>query len=59
MKLFALAEQERFDKDFAVADQKVRQQQFEHVQNKWAHLREERYNREARRFENMEANDAR
>ena len=59
MMLLAMAEQERFDKDFAVADQKVRQQKFEHVQNKWAHLREERYLREAQRFENMEANDAR
>ena len=28
---FIGTEQERFDKDFAVADQKVRQQQYEHV----------------------------
>ena len=53
------AEQERFDKDFAVADQRVRQQKYEHVQNKWAHLREERYTREVNRFENMESNDKR
>ena len=26
-----ISEQERFDKDFAVADQRVRQQKFEHV----------------------------
>ena len=49
-----ISEQERFDKDFSVADQKVRQQQFAHVQDRWAHLREERYNREVGRFENME-----
>lgn len=51
---FLSLEQERFDKDFAVADQKVRQQQFQHVQDRWAHLREERYTREVNRFENME-----
>ena len=55
--LFTAPEQERFDKDFAVADQKVRSQQFEHVQNKWAHLREERFHREVGRFEGMEATE--
>ena len=53
-----ISEQERFDKDFSVADQKVRAQQYDHVQNRWAHLREERYNREVSRFENMEKMDA-
>ena len=52
--MIATTEQERFDKDFAVADQRVRAQKFEHVQNKWANLREERYQREVQRFENME-----
>ncbi len=50
-------EQERFDKDFAVADQKVRQVQHQHVQDRWAHLREERYAREIGRFENMETQE--
>lgn len=54
-----IIEQERFDKDFAVADQKVRQGQFQHVQDRWANLREERYNREVQRFENMEVTEAR
>ena len=52
-----ISEQERFDKDFSVADQKVRAAKFDHVQNRWAHLREERYNREVNRFENMEQTD--
>jgi len=52
-----ISEQERFDKDFSVADQKVRAAKFDHVQNRWAHLREERYNREVNRFDNMEATD--
>lgn len=40
---FNVVESERFDKDFAVADQKVRAQQFEVKQNKFAHLRAERF----------------
>ena len=45
------AESDRFDKDFAVADAKVRQQTFEKTQDKYANLRQERYLREAQRFE--------
>lgn len=29
------------------------------MQDRWAHLREERYQREVKRFENMEAGDVR
>jgi len=29
------------------------------VQDRWAHLRDERYQREVQRFENMEAGDVR
>ena len=50
-----ISEQERFDKDFAVADAKVRQQKYQHDMNKHANLREERLNREIKRFENMES----
>ena len=39
-------EQDRFDKDFAVADQKVRQAKFEQVQNKYNNIREDRFARE-------------
>ena len=39
-------EQDRFDKDFAVADQKVRQQKFQQVQQKHDARREDRFNRE-------------
>ena len=42
-----------------MADQRVRQQKYEHVQNRWANLREERYQREVGRFENMENTDVR
>ena len=52
-----ISEQERFDKDFSVADQRVRQQQVQHTQDRWANLREERYTREVGRFENMESGD--
>ena len=50
-----VSEQERFDKDFAVADAKVRQAKYQHNMNKYAHLREERLDREIKRFENMES----
>jgi len=52
-----MLESERFDKDFAVADQKVRAQQFEVKQNKFAHLRAERFARENTRFENLESGE--
>ncbi len=44
-------ESERFDKDFAVADQKRRTEQFDKQQDKYANLRQERYEREAQRYE--------
>lgn len=50
-------EQERFDKDFAVAEQRIRASKHEHVQNKLANLRDERFHREVQRFENMEARE--
>ena len=50
-----ISESERFDKDFSVADQKVRAAQFAVKQDKFANLREERHQRENRRFENLEA----
>ena len=52
-----VSEQERFDKDFAVADARVRQHNYQKTQDKYAHLREERYNREVQRFHNMESNE--
>ena len=52
-----ISEQERFDKDFAVADARIRQQKYQHDMEKHAHLREERLNREIQRFENMESSE--
>ena len=52
-----VSESDRFDKDFAVADQRVRAQQFEAKQNKYAHLRQERFDREAKRFDDLEATE--
>ena len=43
---FIYTESERFDKDFAVADQKIRAAEFDKKQNKLAGLREERHDRE-------------
>ena len=51
---FNLKEAERFDKDFAQSEARVRAGQFDHEQNKHANLRQERYEREAQRFENMD-----
>ena len=52
-----ISEQERFDKDFSVADAKVRQQKYQHDMAKHAHLRDERLNREIKRFDDMESLD--
>lgn len=52
-------ESERFDKDFAVADQKSRAAEFEKKQDKFANLRQERYQREAHRFDQMSQYDNR
>jgi len=46
-----LLESERFDKDFSVADQRARAQQFEKKQDKFANLRQERLDREVTRFD--------
>jgi|DEB19_MinimDraft_2_1074335.scaffolds.fasta_scaffold144422_1 hypothetical protein len=56
---FLVLESERFDKDFAVADQRARAQEFDKKQDKFAALRDERYQREAHRFEQMSTNDTR
>ena len=47
-------EAERFDKDFAVADKVKREQVVEKKDQKIYHLREERYQREAGRWDNMD-----
>ena len=51
------AESERFDKDFAVADQRQRQEKFDREQDKLAHLRQERYDREVQRYQQMNTAD--
>ena len=40
-----------------MADAKKRQDQFNHEQDKYAHLRQERYQREVQRFDQMSTND--
>ena len=55
MQLNYISESERFDKDFSVADQKVRAAQYAVKQDKFANLREERHARENTRFERLEA----
>ena len=42
---------DRFDKDFAVADQRARQQEWEKKQDHFANLRQERYSRDANRYQ--------
>ena len=52
-----ISEAERFDKDFNVADQVVRQKTFETKQTKITNLRQERLQRENNRFGAMEAHE--
>lgn len=51
------AESDRFDKDYAVADQRLRQQQWEKKQDMYAQARQERYSRDAQRYDFMAMED--
>jgi len=48
---YFVTEAERFDKDFAVADKGAREQHFEKQQDKAAHLRQEHFEREMRKWD--------
>lgn len=50
-------EAERFDKDFAVIDKKVREQVYNKKDDKLSHLREERYQRDLNKWEHLEKNE--
>ena len=50
----SVIEAERFDKDFAVYDKKIRETHVDKKHEKVSHLREERFQRDTKRWEQME-----